>query len=155
MAFTGHAATTYLADFARKSPLEGFGIGSTIAATLCLGFGGFIIARIFGPRRRQHVLATTILLLLLTTGLMVAADIMFAPTAGSLGIFVWPYTQEQLVLLVLTCAAMAMLGASFAMIWLAIVEVGIGVLATILLGTVLVARIAAPAAVPLLPIPEM
>lgn len=155
MALTGHAATTYLGDFARKSPLEGFGIESTIAATLCLGIGGFVIARIFGPRRRQHVLATTIIFLFLTTALMAAADFMFAPTATSPGIFVWPYTQEQLVLLVLTCAAMAMLGASFAMIWLAIVEVGIGVLATILLITVLIARIAAPTAVPLLPIPEM
>jgi hypothetical protein len=135
MALAGHAATTYLGDFARKSPLEGFGIESTIVATICLG--------------------TTIVFIFITTGLMAATDIMFAPTAGSLGVFVWPYTQEQLVLLVLTCAAMAMLGASFAMIWLAIVEVGIGVLATILLITVLVARIAAPAAVPLLPIPEM
>lgn len=155
MALTGHAATTYLDDFARKSPLEGFGIGSTIAATLCLGFGGFLFARIFGPRRRQHVLATTIIFLFITTGLMAATDFMFAPTTGSLGVFVWPYTQEQLVLLVLTCAAMAMLGASFAMIWLSIVEVGLGVLATILLITVLVARIAAPASVPLLPLPEM
>ncbi len=155
MALTGHAATTYLGDFARKSPLEGFGIGSTIAATLCLGFGGYLFARIFGPRRRQHVLATTIIFLLITTGLMAATDFMFAPTTGSLGVFVWPYTQDQLVLLVLTCAAMAMLGASFAMIWLSIVEVGLGVLATILLVTVLVARIAAPATVPLLPIPEM
>lgn len=155
MALAGHAATTYLSDFARKSPLEGFGIEPTIAATFCLGLGGFVFARIFGPRRRQHVLATTIIFLFITTGLMAATDFMFAPKAGSLGVFVWPYTQEQLVLLVLTCGAMAMLGASFAMIWLSIVEVGLGVLATILLVTVLVARIAAPATVPLLPIPEM
>lgn len=155
MALTGHAANTYLGDFARKSPLEGFGIDPTIAATLCLGFGGFLFARIFGPRRRQHVLATTIIFLLITTGLMADTDIMFAPTTGSLGVFVWPYTQKQLVLLVLTCGAMAMLGASFAMIWLSIVEVGLGVLATILLITVLVARIAAPALAPLVPIPGM
>ncbi len=155
MALAGHAATIYLGDFARKSSLEGFGVESTIVATICLGLGGFVIARIFGPRRRQHVLGTTIVFIFITTGLMAATDIMFAPTAGTLGVFVWPYTQGQLVLLVLTCAAMAMLGASFAMIWLAIVEVGIGVLATILLITVLVARIGAPAAMPLLPIPEM
>lgn len=155
MALAGQAATNYLGDFSRKSPLEGFGVEPTIAAAFCLGFGGFIIARIFGPRRRQHVLATTLVFLFVTTGLMVATDFMFAPSADSPGIFVWPYTQEQLVLLVLTCGAMAMLGASFAMIWLAIVEVGLGVLATILLVTVLVARIAAPSAVPLLPIPDM
>ena len=155
MALAGQAATNYLGDFSRKSPLEGFGVEPTIAAAFCLGFGGFIIARIFGPRRRQHVPATTLVFLFVTTGLMVATDVMFAPSANSPGIFVWRYTQEQLVLLVLTCGAMAMLGASFAMIWLAIVEVGLGVLATILLVTVLVARIAAPSAVPLLPIPDM
>ncbi|MEP4378251.1 MAG: hypothetical protein ABJ215_14240 [Alphaproteobacteria bacterium] len=155
MALTGYTATAYLGDFARRSPLEGFGLEPNVAAAICLGLGGFIIARLFGPRRHQHVLATTFLFLLITTGLMAGTDIMFAPSATSTDVFVWPYTQGQLILLVLTCAAMAMLGASFTMIWLAIVDVGLGVLATILLVTVLVARFAAPAVVPRLPLPEM